>query len=178
MNQPIPIPLQVGVAAGVAVLILVLLVLLRRALTGRGAGLPYLPVDSLLTPAELVFYRVLLPAVTGLPVVVFVKVRLVDLLQIPRGTDGHQSFRARVQSKHIDFVVCDATTLRPVLAVELDDASHRRADRVARDAFVDSVMETIGLPILHVPCAARYHPAEVRDAILSRMHPVAGGGRR
>src|SRR5439155_13598608 len=27
----------------------------------------------------------------------------------------------QVSSKHVDFVLCDATTFRPVLAVELDD---------------------------------------------------------
>ena len=43
-----------------------------------------------------------------------------------------------------------------------------RRDRIERDAFVDNVMRTIGLPIWHVPCAGRYNVADVRAGIASR----------
>jgi hypothetical protein len=39
---------------------------------------------------------------------------------------------------------------RPRLVVELDDRSHDRADRQARDAFVDQVLYAASYPILHI----------------------------
>jgi hypothetical protein len=40
----------------------------------------------------------------------------------------------------------DAATFAPCLAVELDDSSHLRADRRERDAFVDEVLASVGIP--------------------------------
>jgi hypothetical protein len=55
------------------------------------------------------------------------------------------------------------------LVIELDDSSHRRRDRMERDAFVNRVMSTIGLPIWHVPCAARYNVADLRQGVAARL---------
>ena len=162
-------PITIAVVV-VVIAVLLFLVWLKRQLSGE-AALPYRPVPSLLTLAEGVFYRALLSAVAGMPVVVLAKVRLADLVEIPRGTESHQSHRARVQSKHVDFVLCELQTLRPLLVIELDDSSHHRRDRMERDAFVDAVMRTIGLPIWHVPCAGKYSVPDLREGVAARVRP-------
>ena len=37
-------------------------------------------------------------------------------------------------------MLCDPTTLRPIAAIELDDATHLQPYRIERDAFVDDVL--------------------------------------
>lgn len=53
----------------------------------------------------------------------------------------------------------------PLAGVELDDSSHERADRKARDAFVDDVFRASNLPLLHVPVKASYSPIELRQTV-------------
>ncbi|WP_149495840.1 DUF2726 domain-containing protein [Roseiconus lacunae] len=130
---------------------------------GLQTNLPYRLRDNFLSPAELAFHRVLVQAV-GQQYSINNKVRLWDVLYVPR-QEGSLSFENKISSKHIDFLLCDPTTMQPVLAVELDDASHNRRDRQERDAFVDDALAAAGLPILHVPAARTYSIAEVRNEI-------------
>lgn len=111
--------------------------------------------DDFLTPAEANFYRVLC-ATIGERHLVFAKVRLADLIYAPR-QEGQYAAWQRINRKHIDFVLCDPQTVRPVLAIELDDRSHQRPDRVQRDAFVDQVFAAVNLPLIHIPARHSYN---------------------
>jgi hypothetical protein len=124
---------------------------------------PYKLTQSLLTASEAAFYSALLLA-AGRRYVVFAKVRLADLCQ---DLDRWADIRAfnKVSSKHVDFVLCDATTFQPVLAVELDDRSHMRADRRSRDAFVDGIFRTMGLGVYRQWVRHSYDPAAIARGI-------------
>ena len=141
--------------------------LLNANTGGRGkaaAGdkpLPYRRKDYLLSQGERAFYDVLCRAVNADRHRVFCKVRLGDLLWMPKGTDKRQSHWNRIQSKHVDFVVCSAEALRPLVVIELDDRSHERSERQERDSFVDRALAAAGLPILHVPAKARYDAEQI-----------------
>jgi hypothetical protein len=118
----------------------------------------------LITEAELRFYRVLQGAVGG-SWSVFAMVRLADLIKVRKGIAAAQSWRSRAFGKHIDFILCDNDSLNVCLAIELDDSSHRRADRRVRDAFVQAALSSAGLPLLRVPVAEHYDKFELRKAI-------------
>lgn len=111
----------------------------------------------MLTRAERTFFDVLRPLVEE-HVHLFAMVRLADLIYIPCGTEKRQSHFNRIQSKHIDFVLCNHSDIKPILAIELDDSSHQRPDRIARDEFVDNALGQAGLPLLRVPVRAKYDP--------------------
>ena len=99
---------------------------------------------------------------------VFAKVRLADLVRVQvSGREFWQRFNS-IKAKHVDFVVCDET-LAPVLAIELDDASHDEADRLARDQFVDSVLESAALPIVHVKARRGYVLEEIRQLLAPHL---------
>ncbi|HRK30515.1 MAG TPA: DUF2726 domain-containing protein [Tepidisphaeraceae bacterium] len=161
------LPITVLLAAAGVLLMLVFLVWLKRQLSGE-PPLPYRPVSSLLTQAEAVFYRALLKATDGSKLVILAKVRLRDLVDIPKGTDSPQRHHGKVMAKHVDFVLCDLQTLRPLLVIELDDRSHLRRDRMERDAFVNRVMATINLPIWHIQCNGKYPVADLQRGIAER----------
>ncbi len=120
-------------------------------------ALSYRAAPSLLTPTESQFYAALVEAV-GPMAVIQCKVRLADLLL----TAPHDlaAFR-RVSQKHVDFVLCDRATLRPRVAVELDDHTHQREDRRRRDDFVDRAYAQAGLPLVHLPVQERYSAAQL-----------------
>lgn len=126
--------------------------------------LPYARKDYLLSRAERSFFGVL-QQVVGSELLVFTKVRLGDLLYIKKGTENRQSFFNRIQSKHVDFVLCEPGAVRPVLVIELDDSSHDKAGRQARDAFVDEALTVAGLPILRVRAKASYSPDKLKGSI-------------
>ena len=125
--------------------------------------MPYRLRDKFLSPAELAFHIVLTQAV-GDRYSINNKVRLWDVIYVPRSED-RRKFENKISSKHLDFLLCDPTTMQPVLAIELDDASHARPDRQQRDQFVDNALAAAGLPILHVPAARTYSIAEVQSQI-------------
>ena len=94
-------------------------------------------------------------------------VRLGDLIAVKSGLDGKVRQRAwnRIFGKHIDFVLCEPADFAVVCAVELDDASHRQANRMERDRFVDEAMKAAGVPLLHVPVRKGYDAGELRQSI-------------
>ncbi len=126
--------------------------------------LPYRLRDNFLSAAELAFYRVLEQAV-GDQYSVNNKVRLWDVLYVPQREDS-RTHENKISSKHVDFLLCDRTTMKPVLAIELDDASHNRPDRQDRDAFVDQAFAAAGLPIIHVKAAHSYSSAVIQQQIV------------
>ncbi|HUI06391.1 MAG TPA: DUF2726 domain-containing protein [Verrucomicrobiae bacterium] len=130
--------------------------------------LPYRKKDYLLTATERSFYDVL-RGIAGDQLEVFAKVRLLDLLYLPKGTENRQSHNNRVMSKHVDFLLCDREKLSPLLVIELDDSSHERDDRAQRDAFVDEALGAAGLPILHVTAKRSYAPNELADLIQEKL---------
>ncbi|MGD8275698.1 MAG: DUF2726 domain-containing protein [Thiohalocapsa sp.] len=111
----------------------------------------YVRQQSLFTQAEQKFRATLEKAVDG-RCAVYAKVRMCDLIT-PAGTAGRRgwwrAFR-RISSKHVDFVLAEPDG-GLLLAIELDDASHERADRRARDRMVDRAFAQAGLPLLRVP---------------------------
>lgn len=122
--------------------------------------LPYRKKDWLFTRAERAFYDVL-EQVAGETYHIYPKVRLVDLVWLPKNTRQRQGHLNRVLSKHVDFVLCDRQHIAPVLVIELDDASHDREDRRERDAFVDEALAAAGLDILHIRVQRTYSPQDL-----------------
>lgn len=139
MSSLIPVFVVLGIAVA---LVAIMSSISRKPQKKSSQGAetpPFKRKDWLLTRAERDFFHALQLA-CGDGRHVFAKVRMEDLLWLPKGTEKRQSWRGRVKSRHIDFVVCDLATSRPLVAIELDDASHGRRDRRERDAFVDSFL--------------------------------------
>ena len=142
---------------------------------GNGGGapakaepLPYRRKDFLLSQAERSFFGVL-ERVVGAEHRLFAKVRIADLVWIPKGTGSWQRHFNRISAKHIDFILCDRDTVRPRLAIELDDSSHQRQSRRDRDDFVDRVLADAGLPLLRVPAQPAYNVEELRAKIIAAI---------
>jgi very-short-patch-repair endonuclease len=125
--------------------------------------LPYRQRDDFLSLAEFSFYRVLC-TVVGNRGVVCPKVNLADIFYVARPNEN-RVYRNRIDRKHVEFLLCDPTTMKPKLGIELDDSSHGRRERQDRDAFVDRVFAAAGLRLLHIPAHAAYNPTALWSQI-------------
>jgi hypothetical protein len=128
--------------------------------------LPYSGKKYFFSAAERSFYEVLRRLAPDHTV--FAKVRLADLVHVSKGTTSWQSHFNRIIRKHVDFVLCDRD-LAPVVAIELDDASHDEEERKDRDEFVDQVLASAGLPIVHIRAKRAYAMDQLRGELRSYL---------
>ena len=141
--------------------LLALLELLFEGSQKESSQLPYRCRNYLLSKAERSFYGVL-DTVVGSDCLIFAKVRMSDILTVPGGADKWQTHMNRIQSKHVDFLLCDAEKVQPLCAIELDDSSHRKHRRKERDKFVDEAFAAAGLKLIRVRAQKSYNVDEIR----------------
>lgn len=123
----------------------------------QNAEFPYVKKDYLLSIAEKDFYFIL-QKTFGSDYLLFSKVRISDLLYLPKMSNSNfYHYQNKIQSKHIDFLLCDKENIRPLLVIELDDSSHLKTDRILRDMLVDRIFKSADLPILHIRTASSYN---------------------
>lgn len=96
----------------------------------------------------------------------------VQLSSIIRPTDSNGRYTNytdfnRIKAKSIDFVLFDDKN-KPYLAIELDDRSHFRWDRIKRDQFVNDLMDEVGLRIVHIPFSYSYDIEGLKRQIFVR----------
>ncbi len=129
--------------------------------------LPYQRRDRLMTEAEGSFYQVLELALPRDQYRLFGKVRVEDLISVKAGLERQtrQSFRNRIKSRHIDIVVVERKTFKPVWAIELDDKSHESTKRRERDSFLDSAFDAAGLPLVRFKAKRSYTTSDIQRAL-------------
>ena len=99
------------------------------------------------------------------------KVRLADVLQVrfwqrhPRNQWWWQSFRM-ISSEHVDFVLRAPNSGWILLAIELDDSSHRLRDSKRCDRFKDQAFASAGIPLLRFSAKGRYDSSEIRQRLI------------
>ncbi|MBX9792580.1 MAG: DUF2726 domain-containing protein [Pirellulales bacterium] len=133
----------------------------RKATTPR--HLPYRPRRSLLSRGEAAFHRALCRAIRGRFLIAF-KVRLADLITCTEQA-WKEGFGHMIARQHLDFVLCDWSSTDIVMAIELDDRSHRRLRRKSRDSFLNEALSSAGVPLVRFKAAARYDAAEIARVI-------------
>jgi very-short-patch-repair endonuclease len=126
-----------------------------------GEEVPFRGKDFFFTRSEQTFYKVLIAAIDS-KTTVFSKVRMEDVLWLPKGTANRQKWSNRVRQKHLDFVLCDNTQFKPFLVIELDGDSHDDAIQQSRDADKDAVLEAAGIPLQRIQVATSYSARELQ----------------
>lgn len=99
------------------------------------------------------------------------KVGLGDLFYVDVADEGWHT-RRRFSQKHVDFLLCDPLDLKPVLGIELDDRSHRRPERMARDQVKNEVFAAAGLPLLRIPMRAAFTKTDIAAQIAGKLSEI------
>jgi hypothetical protein len=120
---------------------------------------PFRVRDDFLSAAESSLYHVLL-SIVGDQATICPKVRLADILFVTRPNENYGAYN-RISSRHVDFLLCQPQTMKPIVALELADASHASLNRQERNAFVGGAFEAAGLPLVRLPVQRGYNRAEL-----------------
>jgi hypothetical protein len=135
---------------------------------GMPVKLPYRRRRHLVSKGERAFWYPLYLAVKG-KYRIFCKVRLQDVVCAPPDAPDEGFWFRKIRGYHIDFVLCDPASTEPLLAIELDDRSHRSPQRIERDRFKDAVLSSGGVPVYRVTARQAYDPTELAEEISRRM---------
>lgn len=143
----------------------ILVIFLRAYLKIEIVKFPYIKKEYLMSEAEKKFFFVL-QEILGKDYLIFSKVRMADLLYLPKMSNSRfYHYFNKIQSKHVDFLICDKENIKSLLVIELDDSSHLKAGRFLKDKLVDKIFEGAKLPILHIKASGNYDKDVLKRAI-------------
>lgn len=126
--------------------------------------------NKFITDAEREFFTVLVEAVKD-QYFVFPQVHLPSIVdEHIKGQNWRGAFR-HIDEKSVDFVLCSKEYLNPILAIELDDHSHDRDERKARDIEVERILKEAELPLLRITCQDEYSVEEIRKQVEVALTP-------
>ncbi|HOX30541.1 MAG TPA: DUF2726 domain-containing protein [Candidatus Paceibacterota bacterium] len=127
-------------------------------------GYQYKKKDFFLTRAEHQCYDALIEA-AGKDYYIFPQAHLSSIVDNKViGQNWNAAFR-HINGKSVDFVLCDKSYIAPRLAIELDDRTHQRMDRLARDGEVERILNQAGLPLLRLDNRGNFNPTEISQQI-------------
>lgn len=126
--------------------------------------LPYVKKYYLMTKAEHEFFKVLQEVVQDKYYIV-PQLQLSKLIKVEKNKKWEYAYTNKIDRKSVDFVLFNKEYFTPYLVIELDDSSHLREDRQARDNFVDEVLNKAGIRIEHIKTSYNYNLNEVSDTI-------------
>lgn len=122
---------------------------LEQKIISQAQIFPYRLTNTVFSNKEYKFYLSLKPIADKYGYIIFTKMRIADLVYMPKDTPEYTRWFNYIKAKHIDFILCD-NLLKPRLVIEVDDNSHNKESRKRRDEFVDKVFSHVNLPILHI----------------------------
>src|SRR5512147_1854544 len=120
--------------------------------------LPYRLRETFLSTPELALLRVLQNMVRG-HYIICPKVALNDVFYIVRPNENVHFFN-KFFRKHVDFLLCEPSTLKPAFGVELVKPVARTETREA-DQFMQDLFLSAGLPLVHIPSSEHYSETDL-----------------
>lgn len=110
---------------------------------------PYVLSDSVMSNKELKFFNALEPIARESNLKIIAKMRLADIVKVPKNTYDYIRWFNYIKAKHVDFILCDSE-MKVKLVIEVDDYTHQYDNRKKRDEFVDKIFNQLNIPILHI----------------------------
>jgi len=152
------------ILAVLAVLLLLLWLLSgsKREPTIDELDWPYIPRE-LMTPPERVLFGRLRQALPDY--LIFTQVQLSRMLDVDVEVD-HHGWLNRINRMSVDFVICAPDGATILAAIELDDSTHDRADRIKADAKKDRALTEAGIRIIRWPVHDMPPPDRIRREFL------------
>lgn len=130
--------------------------------------LPYRMITSVLTQREKTAYYIINNYCSKNNLALFSKIRLADFITPQNTNKDFYLWFNKISAKHVDFLIVQQGSFRPLLAIEIDDTTHYRTDRQERDIFVNNIYFSIGLPVLHLwDLSADKVEAEINNILLT-----------
>lgn len=110
---------------------------------------------NLLTKTEYAFYMKSKESLQEKNLYLYPKVRLEDFIETTGEWKDKQSYRSRIKSRHVDFLICD-DKLHIKAAIELDDKSHSSEKAQAADLFKNELFSSLKIPLIRIQVKQDY----------------------
>lgn len=133
--------------------------------------LPYILKEGCLTNAELHFYTFLRGQLKE-SLHICPKVGLKDIFCIPNNHPEYMHHFGRIAQKHVDFLICDANTMTPIFAIELDDSSHQTYKVQKRDELVNDIYNDAGLLLIRIRVKYQYTRQDLAPYISDHLKDI------
>lgn len=124
--------------------------------------------DFIMTRAEHEFFDILVEVVEN-KYYVFPQIHLSAILDNKVVGQNWKGALSHINQKSVDFVICDKAYLKPLIAIELDDKSHEKDDRVKRDTEVESIFNDAGLTLLRFNNNGSFNKEEIKSSVLGKL---------
>ncbi len=119
---------------------------------------PYVPRELMTAPERELYGRLR----QALPdYLIFSQVQLSRIIDVAPEAE-HQAWLNRINRMSVDFVICAADGAKILAAIELDDSSHDRPDRVKADSKKDKALLSAGVAIIRWPVKGMPNPRQIR----------------
>lgn len=128
---------------------------------------------QLFTSVERSFLDMLEEAV-GREFKVVCRVKLSDLVTVPTHLHKKKANDAlsKASAKYLDFVLCQKTDMRPVLAIDLVHKSGTESYKVQKDLFVTNALDTANIPLARIKVKSGYALEDIRECIETKLIPL------
>ncbi|MFZ5986804.1 MAG: DUF2726 domain-containing protein [Bacillota bacterium] len=127
--------------------------------------LPYKISDNFLTDTECSFYHSL-KLYLGEKAIICPKVGLKDIFFIGKGVGkDYMKYFNKIAKKHVDFLLCDPSTMKPLCGIELDDISHTNKKSYNRDLFIEKVYKDANFKLIRISSKSGYTHIEIETAL-------------
>ncbi|MDP2279972.1 MAG: DUF2726 domain-containing protein, partial [Nitrospirota bacterium] len=124
--------------------------------------------NDFLTLSEKIFYDSLINSIQHPHYQILSKVRVADLFDII-DYNNHELHFDNIKALHIDFLIYNPYNNKTLLAIELDDSSHLREDRIKRDKFINELFRHNQFPLIRQEAKPSYNISELRNKINSAI---------
>lgn len=125
--------------------------------------------DFIMSRPEHKFFDILVE-IFGNKYYIFPQIHLATILDNKIvGQNWKGAFR-HIDEKSVDFVICDKSYIKPLLAIELDDSTHRKENRKERDGEVERILNEADLPILRFVNKGYFDKEEIKSLVLNRLN--------
>ena len=129
---------------------------------GKREILPYRKREYLLSKDDRFLYDILTQLCQNRGYKLFAKVRMSDVVYLPKGTENQQSYWNKIQGKSVDFLVCDGQYLRPLFVIELGSSTS------SKNEFVEKALTDAGLLFVRIP----QQQVNSKENIFNLLSPV------
>lgn len=128
----------------------------------------YTRKDFLISRPEHEFFDILVD-ILGNQYHVFTQVHLPTILEHKIKGQTWKAAFSHINGKSVDFVICDKKYIKPLLAIELDDKSHEREDRIERDSEVERMLQEAGMPLVRFGNNGLFNKEEISRIVLEKL---------
>lgn len=124
--------------------------------------------DYMMTRSESEFFNILTTHF-GDKHYIFPQVNISSILDHTVKGQDWRAARAHINRMSVDYVICTKSSVKPLLAIELDDPTHNREDRQKRDADVNRIFEEASLPLVRFSNINQLSNDEITQRIFDKI---------